>query len=142
MARFILVFSVLLVICGCGKDEVSPENYLVEYQIGVELIEVPLEVALTDSLVVRLYGFIGSDGSYRFDHMETVETDSLFEMTAFGIHDQTPGLMWPAMIIQWRGREFVKLPPHGGGVVRVVFNQPDGSTVEELVAVDVEVGGI
>jgi hypothetical protein len=112
-----------------------PENYLVEYQIGVYRIEVPSSIAPTDTLVAALYGVIGPDGSYGFDHMEFVKTDFLFDMTAFGIHNQTPGLAWPQMIVQWRGAEFVKLPPHADSV-RVVFHQPDGSIVEEVVSVN------
>ena len=135
MIRMFAASILLLALCGCGDETAPPENYLVEYQIGVERIEVPPSIAPTDTLVAALYGVIGPNGSYGFDHMEFVRTESLFNMTAFGIHNQTPDHPWPQIVIQWRGAEFVKLPPHAGSV-RVVFHQPDGSIVEEVVSVD------
>ena len=135
MSRVVVLAMILILSCGCSGDKVTPpQDYLVEYQIGVDRIEVPASIAPTEELVVALHGVIGASGSYSFDHMEVVDSDSRFELTAIGIHDETPGQVVTYPANEWHGREFVKMPPHVGPV-RVVFHQPDGTCIEEIVEV-------
>ena len=135
MSRTVVLVTILILSCGCSGDIVTPpQDYFIEYQIGVESVEVPASITPTEELVVALRGVIGFDGSYSFDRMEIVESDSQFELTAIGIHDETPGQVLTYLAIEWHGREFVKMPPHVGPI-RVVFHQPDGTCLEEMVEV-------
>ena len=136
MIRFLLVAILLVLFGGCGEDELgAPEKVWVEYQISLDRIEAPDSVAPTEPLVVNLSGIIGPNTGYWFDHADTVATDSLFDLTLFGIHDETPGLQTLSVLIEWNGRPFVKQPPHSDSV-RIVVHQPDGSILENTVRVE------
>ena len=142
MNRAIFVLIILLLAIGCSNDKsTSPQDYQVEYQIGVDSIKVPESIEPTEELVIALYGVIGVDGSYSYDRMEITESSSGIELTAFGIQDQTPGRLYTQLSIVWYGREFVKMPPHEGPI-SVIFHQPDGTSLEETVLLSPSGSGI
>lgn len=132
MRRTALLWVLLLAVSGCGTDE--EPSYLVEYQIGMSSMEVIPPADATEPLVVRLTGIIGPDTRYRFDHADVVALPDRYEITLFGVRDDTPGQWAVLVLVEWSGREFRKQPPHGDSI-RVVLHQPDGTTLEEVVEV-------
>ena len=135
MKQIMLMFLAILFVSGCSSEEsVIPEDYLVEYQLSMERVEVPAQVLENEPLVVKLHGIVGGNPSYAFDHVDTIESASEFELALFGVHNTNPNLMWPQVVVEWHGREFVKQPPHANPV-RVVLHQADGSVLEAEVAV-------
>ena len=136
MNRLATLFLASLAIAGCGGDDPSDvQKVEVEYQISVGNIEVPSTISPNEPLPVRIYGFIGPNSCYRFDREETIEEEGLFDLTFFGIQDKSPGIQCLAVLIEWKGREFVKQPPHTNPV-KVVVHQPNGETIEETVLVE------
>ncbi|MCF8068530.1 MAG: hypothetical protein K9L30_08105 [Desulfobacterales bacterium] len=81
-----------------------------------------------------MHGIVGGNPSNGFHHVDTIESASVFELTLFGGHNTDPNLIWPQVLVEWDGREFVKQPPHTNPV-RVVLHQADGSVIEAEVAV-------
>jgi len=131
--RFItLLTAALLVMAGCNDPE--EPNYLVEYPISMNSMAVEPLASPDDPLAVRLTGVIGPDTSYWYDHAVISESASTYEITLFGIHNVDPAVSYIATLVEWRGREFLKQPPHAD-TVRVIFHQPDGAEMVETVAV-------
>lgn len=130
----ILCGALMLALAGCGDDAVDPDQYLVEYQIGMQSMAVDAVVDPEAPLVVRLTGVIGRDTGYWFDHAVISETDSTYEMTLFGLRDVDPDHAHAQVLIEWQGRPFTKQPPHADRV-RFVVHQPGGGVLEETVAV-------
>ena len=134
----VLLAFVLLALGGCrresSKESEASKKDKVEFQIGAELIEAPAKVAFDEKIVIAIHGVIGNNGASQFNRMETVESASKMEMTAIGTIDQSGQAVTQA-IVSWRGREFTKNPPHVGPV-KIVFNQPDGTTLEKIVEVN------
>lgn len=131
--RFIALLTTALLLMGGCNDAEEP-NYLIEYPIGMNAMAVEPLASPDDPLAVRLTGTIGPDTSYWFDHAVISESASTYEITLFGIHDIDPAVFYVATLVEWRGREFLKQPPHAD-TVRVVFHQPDGTELVETVAV-------
>lgn len=138
MQHVALLATLGLLLTAC-TDEVPPE-YLVEYQIGMESMEVVPPASPAESLVVKLTGIIGADTRYSFDHAELVETTGTYEITLFGLRDDDPDHAHLPVLVEWRGREFIKQPPHAA-TIHVIYHQPDGSTLEEFVDLNTEGSG-
>lgn len=135
MIRILISLLTVATLSGCVKDEPTPpENYLEEYQISMDHIEVPDQVAPDQPLVVKLHGIVGPNSAYSFDHADTVQSVSVYELKLFGVQDTNPDMSHLQVLIEWRGREFVKQPPHVDQV-RVVVHQPDGTILKQIVPV-------
>lgn len=125
----------VLAVAGCGGDDPAmPDSYLVEYQISMDRMEVVPPASLSDSLVVKLSGYVGPDTRFAYDHAVVTDTPTDYELTLYGVRNDDPEVGYIPVVVEWQGREFVKLGPHAG-TVRVVFHQPDGSRLEETVVV-------
>lgn len=138
MKHLALLAAFCLLLTAC-TDEVPPD-YLVEYQIGMESMEVVPPASPAESLVVKLTGIIGADTRYSFDHAELVETPGTYEITLFGLRDDDPDRAHLPFLVEWQGREFIKQPPHAS-TIHVIYHQPDGSTLEEFVDLNTEGSG-
>lgn len=133
MRQVVATLTLLLAIAACsGDDATTPESYLVEYQIGMDRMEVVAPQSQSEPLVVRLFGAIGPDTRYAFDRAEITDTPTTYELTLYGVRNDDPEVGYLHVVIEWHGREFVKATPCAS-TVHVVFHQPDGSTLEETV---------
>lgn len=138
MKHVALLATLGLLLTACTDE--GPSDYLVEYQIGMDSMEVVAPALPDDPLVVKLTGTVGPDTRYRFDHAQLVETPDTFEITLFGLRDDDPDHAHLPVLVEWRGREFTKQPPHAASV-HVIYHQPDGSTLEEFVDLNTEGSG-
>ena len=135
MKQIMMLLVAVLVVPGCSSEEsVISADYLVEYQMSMERIEAPAQISVDQPLVVKLHGIVGGNPSYGFDHVDIVESESVFDLTLFGVHNEDPNLSWPQVVVEWHGREFIKQPPHSNPV-SVVLHQADGSVLEAEVTV-------
>lgn len=130
----ILCGALMFAIAGCGDDAVDPDQYLVEYQIGMQSMAVDAVVDPAAPLVVRLTGVIGPNTRYDYHRAVISETDSTYELTLYGLRNDDPNVAHLNVLMEWQGYPFTKQPPHADRV-RFVVHQPDGGVLEETVAV-------
>ena len=135
MKHVAVLASLCLLLTACTDE--TPPDYLVEYQIAMDSMEVVPPATPADPLVVKLTGTIGADTRYSFDHAELVETPGTYEITLFGLRDDDPDHMHLQALVEWQGHEFIKQPPHAA-TIHVIYHQPDGRTLEEFVDLNTE----
>lgn len=131
MKRLALVAFLFGSFVGCGGRDEEPA-YLVEYQIGMQSMEVIPPASASDPLVVRLTGIVGPDTRYSFERAVVNASEAEFELTLFGLRNDDPRSAFIPVVDEWFGREFEKQPPHAPSI-RVILHQPDGGTLEEMV---------
>jgi hypothetical protein len=75
------------------------EGVLEEREEGIAVATVTVfEVADTsaaDSIAVHLAGTIGTSSAYRFDHIDTTRTDSLFAIVVWGRWEELSNRVYP-----------------------------------------------
>lgn len=130
----ILCGALMFAFVGCGDEAVDPDQYLVEYQIGMQSMAVDAVVDPEAPLVVRLTGVIGPSTRYDYNRAVISETDSTYELTLYGLRNDDPHMAHLNVLVEWRGYPFTKQPPHADRV-RFVVHQPGGSDLDETVVV-------
>ncbi len=82
-----LTFLILLTFFmqSCIFDKEGKEQFIVE----IDRFECPDSLAVGDTLVVGLWGWIGADGHYAFSHIDLDKDDSKAEITAYGTYDES-----------------------------------------------------
>lgn len=135
MKQLAVFLMLVLAVAGCSDhDATSPESYLVTYQIGMDRMEIVAPESQSEPLIVRLFGVIGPDTRYAFDHAVISATATDYELTLYGVRNDDPELGFIPVIVEWNGREFIK-PAPSASTVHVVLHQPDGSALEETVII-------
>ena len=146
---FTIVFTlgvVLLSALGCSKGSfstfpidmsgtvMSPQLF----QIGIERVECAHEAVVGDTLHLRFWGLIGSDGCHEFAHFRTERDSFSVDVAVMGVVQPMTGC--PEVIVMLGGQELSVHPLYEGDLT-VVVHQPGGSVLVDTVHVTRSNGG-
>jgi hypothetical protein len=126
---FFLLFMTSSVILSCSTDANSGSDIFI---IKVDSIRLPRAVMLGDTLNIRFYGTIGSNGNYSFDRFESSMENTTLNVTAWGkvVHNDVA----TQVMVYLDGKTYAFVPTRTGAY-RISIHQPDASTLEDTVLV-------
>lgn len=124
-----LSFGVLLISCSLFiESEPKKELFIVK----IDSLYTSDIISNNDTLIIKLWGFIGTNGCYSLSHYKTEKTDDQFDLTVWSKY--TPAKICPDVIVELRGEEYKILPPYRDPFT-VVIHQPDGYTLSRYIIV-------
>jgi hypothetical protein len=130
-ALWLLIFSsVLFFQYSCSTE---PEENYVAYKIKVDNITHPDTISITDTLIIKFYGFVGPDGCHRFTHVEEHKKTDQLEITVWGSRPNFETVC-PTVLVYLDGKEY-KTVLNQIGTYQIRVNQPDDSFLNDSVYV-------
>ncbi len=140
--------SALIGLLGCGRGEfavfpidmagtaaMSPQLF----QIGIDRLDCADEAAVGDTLSLRFWGLVGSDGCHEFAHFITERDSHRLDVTVMGVVQPLGGC--PEVMVMLGGEELQVYPLYKGDLT-VVVHQPGGSVLVDTVRVsEISMGG-
>jgi len=140
MKKNLVIISAIFVMAGllvwstgCKKDDNSSKDFLIQ----IDSIVYPDTIQLTDTLNVKFYGTVGTDGCYSFNRFEKVDLAnddpaSAIKFKVWGKYEDTGNCT--QQIVYLDGAEigingFIK------GAFSILVIQPDGTIMTGLVYV-------
>lgn len=132
MQKLILVLLVCLILFSCSTEPGDEREYE-NYKIKVDKIEMPDTISSSDSLSIKFYGVIGTDGCHGFKQFEVYKQVNLIEITVWGSRPKFK-TMCPAVMVYLDGREY-KTKLDGKGKYEIIINQPDNSKLKKIIFV-------
>ena len=108
------------------------------FQIRVDRLECAREAAVGDTLHLRFWGLVGSDGCHEFAHFRTERDSFSVDVAVMGVVQPMAGC--PEVIVMLGGQE-LSIHPLYEGDLTVVVHQPGGSVLVDTVHVTRSNGG-
>ena len=121
------MFVFLFFTCSVIPDENS-ELFIVK----VDSIQVPSIIEKDDTLRIRCYGTIGTNGGYSFAYFEDELEPLELELTVWGKYN--PVRAHTDVMVYLEGREY-RLVVTRRGQLEIRVHQPDGSVLKRTVLV-------
>ena len=129
MRSSLVPFLAIVMIVNCNKGVESP---LTQFVVRVDSIARTSFAASNDTIAVRFFGTIGSDGCHSFSHFETTTQLLQLDVTVWGQRKEASAC--PAVMVYLEGREY-KFVPGQMGWFRINVHQPDGSVIRDSIIV-------
>ncbi len=126
------LFIILLVVCSGSCDTTQPGEESIQYKVKVDSIQLPGSVNLGDTVIVRFYGTIASDGCSSFDRFQDLLSDHSVDIMVWA--RRTRASTCPAVMVSLDGRQYSFVPAIRGQFT-LTIRQPDGSTLQHFVHV-------
>ncbi len=128
----LLIFSSLLLFqFSCSTE---PENDYITYKIHVDNIEHPDTISVNDTLAIKFYGFVGSNGCHGFSHFEEHKGPQELEITVWGAKPDFEKVC-PAVLVYLEGKEYNTLLSKRG-LLQIKVVQPDNSFLVDTIYVE------
>ena len=121
----------LILIVGC-TTATGPKQSPQLYKVKVDSVKYASPVAVGDTIVVRLYGTIGSDGCHSLSQVQDTKSDHQVDLTVWG--KAIPAAGCPAVMVYLDGRPYKVLASEQGPFL-IRIHQPDGSVLVNTVQV-------
>lgn len=133
-STFYLVFSLLLLAslwtnCSLIGGGTNTSTFIVE----VDSINVPSEVASTDTLIVRPFGTVGTNGCHSFKQFEASQTPSSLDLQVIGEVVEGDDIGCTDEIVKLDTT--YEVPPPLEGPFEITIPQPDETTLTRTVTV-------
>ena len=126
----ILLFFISAIFQYCSK---STEPGSVEFfKIKVDSVESPNSISLGDTVNLRIWGFVGSNGCYSFSNFESSQSNLNLDLTVWGKY--TPADACATVIVEMRGSKYSFVPTMPGKF-EMAIHQPDGSVLKDTIVV-------
>lgn len=109
----------------------SKSDDYVDFKIKVDSVAVPDTVAVNDSLIVKFYGMVGTNGCSRFKYFEVFQNLNGINFTLWGTRPNY-NTVCPAVIIYLNGKKYKTVLKHSGEY-KIIVHQPDGSLYPDSV---------
>jgi len=130
-ALWLFIFSsVLLFQYSCSTE---PENDYTYFKIMVDSISHPNTISVSDTLMIKFYGFVGPDGCHKFSHFEEHKKTNELELTVGGIQTNFQTAC-PEVLVYLDVEEY-KTVFNQVGNYHIKINQPDNSVLLDSVYV-------
>jgi len=131
--KLIVVTIIILTVTfynSCEKltDPISGDKF----QISVDSLHVPETVSLSDTVICRFWGFIGSNLCYQFSHFETGKNLDNIYLKLWGYHSGAD--ICATAISSLSGKEY-KFAAEQQGIIIINILQPDNSVLKDSVLV-------
>ncbi len=132
MALGWLVVVLAVVVCmGCDESPWHEERFI----IPVDSIGVPERIAISDTLCIVFYGYIGGSSAFRFDGFDTRRDCCDLWITAWGAKKWREGGEFGTPVVVLLDGEQYCLHGLSEGWFRIAVRQPDESMLEDSVLV-------
>ena len=125
---FVLVLAIIM-LADCDQ---GVENAPTQFVVRVDSIAHTSFAASNDTIAVRFFGTIGSDGCFSFSHFETTRQPLQLDVTVWG--QRSTASACPAVMVYLDGREY-KFFLGEMGWFKINVHQPDGSVVKDSIIV-------
>lgn len=130
----LLVICVAVVSASCSDSTKPDTEYLGEYQVNVDYLEMPDTISTGDTLTLYIAGTTNPSGCISSMHCNAVRESHYLELTVWadvyrwiGSGPPLPcGVVWG---------DYGASPPFFEGYFRVIINQPDDSVTVDSVFV-------
>ena len=136
----------LLATAGCSKGayttfpvDMSTIMSEHEFLIRVNRLECAPEATVGDTLRLRFWGQVGSDGCHEFSHFSTERDSHRVDITVLGI--VRPMSMCPEVMVMLAGRELEIYPLYEGDLTVVVHRPGESALVDTVRVSRVYLGG-
>ena len=136
----------LLAAAGCSKGayttfpaDMSTIMSEHEFVIRVNRLECAPEATVGDTLRLRFWGQVGSDGCHEFSHFSTERDSHRVDITVLGI--VRPMAMCPEVMVMLAGRELEIYPLYEGDMTVVVHRPGESALVDTVRVSRVDLGG-
>ena len=133
MIKFILLIGIVLFAHNCTNEPDEENSEFIEYKIQVSSISFPDTISLSDTLVIKFSGEVGTDGCHRFSRFESnINSDEIY-VTVWGTKPNY-ATACPAVMVYLNWKEF-KCKLTKRGMNKIIIHQPDNSTLTDYVFV-------
>jgi hypothetical protein len=105
------------------------------FRIQIDSVNVPTSLTTNDTLVIKLYGYIGNDTCYWFHHFQSVKEDHSLQLAVWGIHNVAYRKGCPGSQVYLNGQQY-RVYPLLSGVFEISVQQPDGMWLKKSVTVN------
>ena len=131
--KLILIVTIILATTLCNTcekltDPISDSKF----QIYVDSLHVTETVSLSDTVICRFWGFIGSNLCYQFSHFETGKNLDNIYLKLWGYN--TGGEICATALSELRGKEYKFIAEQRGALIINVL-QPDNSVLKDSILV-------
>jgi len=120
-------------IIALNSCAVVPDNGFVNFRINVDSTSYPENILIGDTLIIKLYGTVGTDGCSQFSNFESAEEPLKLDLTIWGKREDQAAC--PAVMVYLNGLEY-KTISGKVGVYKINIHQPDGSILRDSVIVN------
>lgn len=120
---------------GCSTLTGTEEERAVEHLVAeVDSLDVPAQIASSDTLSIRLSGTVGPNGCYSFDRFDTERSTDRLTVTPVVEHVTGEGFACTMAIVPLDAT-FAAAPPFEEGVITIAVPQSDRPDVTATVQV-------
>ena len=124
-----LLAAALTALSSCSKTTEPMVSYFV---VQVDSISVPDSISRSDTLQIKLYGAIGSNGNYSFDRYEATRDSFNLHLTVWGKYvDNDVAAM---VMVLLDGAEYPVYPVYPNKF-KIFIRQPDSSVLSDSVVI-------
>ena len=127
----IILIITPIILSSCFLFDPVPE----QFRIKIDSAGTPVSLTTNDTLVIKLYGYIGNDTCYWLHHFQSVREDYSLNLTVWGIHNVAYRKFCNNAQVYLNGQEY-RVYPLYSGVFEVNIQQPDGSWLKKTVMVN------
>jgi hypothetical protein len=114
-----------------GESEARQVEFLVA---EVDSLDVPAQIAPTDTLAVRMKGTIGPNSCYGFEAFDVARSTGRLRVTPVVAHSTADNIAC-AMAVEPLDRTYTAAPPFAEGTLTVTVPQPDRPDVTASVTI-------
>ena len=129
-ALSIILWIIILFQFACTTE---PENNYINYKIHIDKIEHPDTISVNDTLTIKFFGFVGSDGCHGFSHFKVSKKTNDIEFTVWGVKPNFNTLC-PSVLVYLEGKEYKSIL-NKSGLYRIKINQPNNTFLVDTVFV-------
>ncbi|MGA9365699.1 MAG: hypothetical protein WBW16_15160 [Bacteroidota bacterium] len=125
----LLPLVIVLVVASCSTET---ETGLGQFIVKVDSMSHPSFAATSDTITIRVFGTVGSDGCHSFSHFEDTRQPVRLDLTVWG--QVSSATACPAVMVYLNGKEY-KLVATQQGWLSINIHQPDGSILADSIIV-------
>jgi hypothetical protein len=130
MKNILIPLLTSLIICiGCSTEpNKSPELF----KVKVDSISHTPFGAMSDTLVVKVYGTIGNDGCCSFSRFEDIKQPLQLDLTVWG--QRSSSVACPAVMVYLDGRDYKWIATQQGWFT-INIHQPDNTLLKDSIVI-------
>lgn len=123
----LILLAVVVFLNGCPTE---PEKVPVQFIVKVDSISHSSFAAATDTVTIRLFGIVGSDGCHSFSRFEDWRQPMQLDLTVWG--HRSLANVCPAVMVYLDGKEY-KFVSTQQGRFSINIHQPDGNVLRDSI---------
>ena len=126
---YYFIFVCLWAVIGCTTE---PDQKKTLFIVKIDSLNHTPFVGLGDTLSIKLFGTVGTDGCHSFSHFEDLQQPLQLDLTVWG--QKTSSEVCPTVMVYLNGKEFKSVATQQGWY-RINIHQPDGSFLKDSIII-------